>query len=254
MKKALLVFTAASALVLAGCGANNSSSNSSDSSQQSSTQKQDTVVEYQKLGKSDKKLVKFDLSTNKDNDDNDYDVSMTIKNKTKKSISFDPAQFTLLVDGVQRATSDEDDKVTVKAGQQITIDELFEDVTAETLNSDKLTVEYINSKNVVAKPDLSVAMTDNSQTQTAVDNSATSSVDDSDDQEDRLVNSPEQAISMYQASYGLHSDPADYQVSEVSGGYQVVNKFGKSAIVSYNGDITDENGVKSYADYANANG
>ncbi|WP_125769109.1 hypothetical protein [Companilactobacillus furfuricola] len=176
MKKTLLALTAASVLVLTGCGTNNSSSNSSNSSQQSSTQKQDTVVEYQDLSKSDKKLVKFDLSTSKDNDDTDYDVSMTIKNNTKKAISFDPMQFNLLVAGVQTATSDEDDKVTVKAGQQATIDELFEDVTADTLNSGKLTVEYIDSKNIVAKPAFNVEKTTNSQSQTSTDNSAASTV------------------------------------------------------------------------------
>lgn len=258
MKKSLIALVSVSLLVLAGCGANNSNSNSNSSSSQTSVKKENTA--YQKLNASDKKKIKFDLSSTKDKDDNNYDISMTIRNKSKKNISFDPTQFSLLVDGVQRATSDEDDKVTVKAGQQITIDELFEDVAADVLNSDNITVEYINKKNIVAKPSFNIttdSSTDESSASTDTnssqqENASTSSTNQAP-QDNRVVKRADQAVDLFRRATGSWGGYVD--ATETNGGWQINNTDTGDSIgfVSYSGDTTaDSNGTTTYDEMLHA--
>lgn len=258
MKKSLVALVSVSLLVLAGCGANNSSSNSSSSNSQTSVKKDNTA--YQKLSSSDKKKLKFDLTSTKDKDDNNYEVSMTIKNKSKKNVSFDPTQFSLLVDGVQRATSDEDDKVTVKAGQQITIDELFEDVSADVLNGENITVEYINKKNIVAKPSFKIT------TDSASDETAETTNNGSDDQEtaatsstsqapqdSRIVKRADQAEDLYRRATGGWG--GYLTVTETNGGWEITSTDTGEHVgfVSYAGDTTaDSNGTTTYDEMLHA--
>ncbi|WP_125769112.1 hypothetical protein [Companilactobacillus furfuricola] len=259
MKKSLVALVSVSLLVLAGCGANNSSSNSSSSSSsQTSVKKENT--DYQKLSSSDKKKIKFDLTSVKDKDDNNYDVSMTINNKSKKNVSFDPTQFSLLVDGVQRATSDEDDKVTVKAVQQITIDELFEDVSADVLNGENITVEYINKKNIVAKPSFNIT-TDSASDETAEttnssndsqETAATSSTNQAP-QDNRVVKRADQAADLFRRATGSWGGYID--ATETNGGWQINDTDSGESIgfVSYAGDTTaDSNGTTTYDEMLHA--
>lgn len=261
MKKSLVALVSISLLVLGGCGANNSSSNSSSSNSQTSVKK--TNMAYQKLNSSDKKKIKFDLSSVKDKDDNNYDVSMTIKNKSKKNVSFDPTQFSLLVDGVQRATSDEDDKVTVKAGQQITIDELFEDVSADVLNGNNITVEYINKKNIVAKPSFNITTDSSSDESTDTTNTTDANSNDQEKastsstsqapQDDRVVKRADQAVDLFRRATG--SFGGYVSATETNGGWQITDSDSGDSLgfVSYAGDTTaDSNGTTTYDEMLHA--
>ncbi|KRL67228.1 hypothetical protein [Companilactobacillus versmoldensis] len=276
MKKSLFVVGLASLLVLTGCSTNNGSSSKTSNSDTEKVSKVDSAKAYQKLSDNDKKDVKFEVK--KDND-KDNDLTLTIRNNTKKDVKFNQAKFSLMQGDTKKASSVKKGSLIIKAGQEKVVDELFEDISDDILNDGNLNLQYMNGDNVVAQIDLGEkpansatsqpdTNTDtnqapsNVQTDTSADNTQTtdSSNDTTDqptasqDTSNRVVNSPEQAIQMYKTSNGDQSDSSGWTATEGNGGF-TINTDSGTAFVSYNGDVTGSNGgTKSYSDYQHVNG
>lgn len=273
MKKSLFVVGLVSLLVLTGCSTNNNSESKTSNSDTEKVSKTDSAKGYQKLGDKDKKNVKFKVTKDNDKDDQDNELSLTINNKTKKDIKFNLAKFSLMSGSDKKASSEKEGTLTVKAGQKKIIDELFEDVSNDVLNGGNLSIQYLNSDNIVAQVDLgekaatSQPDTDaNTSTDTSNQNNTTantnndqnantdqsSNTDNSATQADSnaIVKRADQADDLYRRSNGDFS--AGLNWTKVDGGWQGTGEDGGSAFVSDSGDVTAHGNTTTYSTIVNA--
>lgn len=267
MKKSVVALGLMSVLLLAGCSNGNASTSNNDNNTKSSNvAKEDKAVSYQDLSSSNKKNVKFNVTKDKDEDDNNADLSLTIKNNTKKDVKFNQAKFSLVADGDKKATSEKKGTIVVRAGHKGTIDELFEDVSTDVLNSTNLSIQYLNSDNVVAKPDLAEKTTtdDNEQNVNNNDNQANANAnndqasnaansDTSSQQQtdNRVVKRADQAEDLFRRAYGDWA--GGLSVQQADGGWQVTQNGDPAGFVDNDGNITASNGTStSYQDMLTA--
>lgn len=243
MKKSVIVVGLMSALLLAGCSSNNSSSSNSNGN--SSISKSESSTAYQKLSSNDKKNVEFKVTkdgSDGDDEDSDFDLSMKITNKTKKTIKFDKSKFNLLINGEKKASSDEKGTLVIKPGEHSTIKEIFEDVSGSILKSSGLTIQYLNGNNVVATPDLSSGIKagssdydDDVDDDDTDDQTSNVSSNSSDDDSGQVVKRADQAEDLYRRVNGDWG--AGIAVTQTSGGWQITQDGDDAGFVSNSGDV-----------------
>lgn len=151
MKNKGLVLTSVvvlSVLVLGGC----STSNNKNSNAKSSAEKV-TATYYQNLSKADKKNVQFKFTLSQDETkDNSADpvymVSMTVTNKTNKTLKFHKDKFiyTLPEDKI---LSSGNGILSIQPGKSKTIDQMFDNVPEQGTLGDGV-IEYLNNTNKLA--------------------------------------------------------------------------------------------------------
>lgn len=267
MKKSVVALGLMSALLLAGCSNGNAStSNNDNNTKSSSVAKKDKAVSYQDLTSNKKKNVKFNVTKDKDEDDNSADLSLTIKNNTNKDIKFNQAKFSLMADGDKKAISEKTGTIVVRAGHKGTIDELFDDVSTDVLNSTNLSIQYLNSDNVVAKPDLAEknetsdntqnVNNNNDQTNTNTNSTQTNDSTNTDNSaqqqtDNRVVKRADQAEDLFRRAYGDWA--GGLSVQQADGGWQVTQDGDPAGFVDNDGNITASNGTTtSYQDMLTA--
>ncbi|MCH4009413.1 hypothetical protein [Companilactobacillus sp.] len=259
MKKSIILMGIISAMLLAGCSSNSSSSNSANDPANVSGS---TSNAYQKLSQQDKKQVKFSFKLTQE-DKNKYSVNMTVKNNSSKNISLKYADFSL-IRGDETIKSDKKGTTTLSHGQAITINQLFTKVSTTTLSNGQVKIQYLNSDNIVAKPDFSDQINvDDSDDQDSSDTNAssnsssqtTSSNDDSQSdnssdstsqQSDQVVKRADQAEDLYRRATGTWS--GGLTVQKTSGGWNMIWDTGANGYVDNNGNVTSSQGVTTTYD------
>ncbi|MCH4009415.1 hypothetical protein [Companilactobacillus sp.] len=256
MKKAAIVMGIGALVILAGCGSNTTNGKSGNNEPTSSKSVNETG--YQKLSKADQNNVSFKFAVSKDEESSNYSISGTIKNNSKKVVTIDESYFHL-VRGKKSIKSASKEKVSVKAGQQITVNELFKNVDSSLLSNGKVSIQYFDSANVVATPDFSddidtgdeTDQTDNTNQSTG-DTTSDNDSNDSQDTSGNIVDSSAKAISLFNGAVGEESSVT--ATDNGSDGYTINDSDGKSVgTVMYNGDTIVVNGpMMSYDENPNA--
>lgn len=251
-------------LLLAGCGNTNSSSNTKNSSQ-TKVSKVKTAPAYQDLSKKTQKQVKFDVTK----DDDNADLSITINNKSKQDVKFNQAKFSLLDNGDKKKSSNKKGMLTVKAGEQATISAIFKDISTDVLGSSDLSIQYLNSKNIIARPDFSDDVAQSSQDDQAPSNQTSASntqnqsqsQDQTQDQtqsdttqasadDNAVVKRADQAEDLYRRTNGDWT--GGVSVEKADGGWQVYEDGNAVAFVDNAGNVSSKNGTTTYDETLNA--
>lgn len=259
MKKSIILMGIISAMLLTGCSSNSSSSNSANDPANVSGS---TSNAYQKLSQQDKKHVKFSFKLTQE-DKNKYSVNMTVKNNSSKNISLKYADFSL-IRGDETIKSDKKGTTTLSHGQAITINQLFTKVSTTTLSNGQVKIQYLNSDNIVAKPDFSDQINvddsddqDSSDTNTSSNSSSqtTSSNDDSQSdnsndsssqQSDQVVKRADQAEDLYRRANGDWA--GGLSVEQANGGWTILQDGNPSGFVDNAGNITNSHGFTTTYD------
>ncbi|AKP67811.1 hypothetical protein [Companilactobacillus ginsenosidimutans] len=237
MKKIIWFVGLVVLLVLSGCSADNSNS-SNNSSNKSTTTKSASTKYYQNLSKADKKNVKFTFKQAQDEtSDNIADpvfiVSMTVNNKTDKSIKFDLSKFIVYADETHKTTSAKSGTLTLKPGRKKEVNQLFEGVGEQSLVGGGSYFIYLNLDNKLADTSKvqgvgsSSKSTSNKSDKTSSDDSATnkSSSSDSDDSSDYESDGVTPKLGVYSADDNatVHSSSQAAQLTSQTFGVSLSN-------------------------------
>ncbi|AKP67667.1 hypothetical protein [Companilactobacillus ginsenosidimutans] len=251
MKKLIWFVGMLSIVLLAGCSNNNSNS-SNDSA--TKTTKTEEATAYQKLSSNAQKSIKFKVIKGEENSNKNYSLSLKIQNKGNKAVKFDKSKFMLTVDGVKKFSSSADGNVTVKAGNYLTVDDLFENVSAEKLDGVKVQIAYLNKDDVVASPKLETS-SDNDTDSNSDDSAATTQDSNSDqnsgqdnssanaapDTSNRRIADTNAAADRFRRAHGDWTAD-DIQATDNGSGYTITVNGESGGTVGYNGDATDQDG------------
>ncbi|WP_125570798.1 hypothetical protein [Lacticaseibacillus songhuajiangensis] len=117
-------------LTLAGCGKQATTKKSSASSSVSSSRPVATTLNYDKLTKKEQKKVGFEFKAVKASvNAATYSINMTVRNRTNKTVRFDPNDFSLNVpsddSGNSKVASNVTGKLIVNRGKKATVKSLF---------------------------------------------------------------------------------------------------------------------------------
>ncbi|WP_125709360.1 hypothetical protein [Companilactobacillus zhongbaensis] len=242
-----------------------SQTQSSKDSQSKSSQTKSETKYYQNLSNADKKKVTFSFKQDRDETAEDYAdpvfvMSMTVKNKSDKTIKFDKSKFIFIHDKTYKINSDQTGTLTVKPGKTKVVNQLFENVPEQALVGIDGKVVYLNSQNKLKdiKPSGLQSHDDSSDNDKAVDSQTqgTSSADLSknntdDNTNNRRIKSADMAKSLF--IHAMAVDPSlksDVEAVETDDGYELTY-HGISTLITFNGDeVTPDGDVAPFAQLA----
>ena len=252
MKKLIWFVGLLSLVVVAGCSSNSNSSNSGDNAKTTTTE---VATAYQKLSSSNKKDIKFKTIKSETDENDSYSLSLKIKNNSNKSVKFDKSKFSLNVDGVKKFSSSADGTVTLKAGQEKTLVDVFQNVSEDKLDGDKVQIVYLNKDNVVASPKLDTDSDEDSQENTSATSSQQSTDSNADgsstansssnagssDTSSRFVTDTQMAVNGWRKAHGDWTGE-NITATDTGSGYRIDKDGSQIAFMDYDGNMTESNG------------
>lgn len=132
MKKFLLIPVVVLTLIISGCTSASSQKNTSSSS----TTTKVSGTPYQKLNKASQKQLQFKFDPIKIKSSADgtlnYNINLTITNRTKKSVHFDLAKFGIYTSQKKIVKANKTGILILKAGQTKTINKLMTKVNEKS--------------------------------------------------------------------------------------------------------------------------
>lgn len=255
MKKTGLIVSALALLVLGGCSTTSSQTQTSKSNQSKASKVRTDTKYYQNLDKSDKADLHFTFKQDRDETAEDYAdpvyvLSMTVKNKSNKTVKFDKSKFIFIHDKTYKINSSQAGTLVVKPNQTKTVNQLFENIGEQALVGLDAKVVYLNSKNKLKdiKPNVLKSTPGSSDNDKAWDSKDTGKSDADLNQNaseatentaNSRIKSADMAKSLFVHSMGMVPDmKSEVSAVENSDGYEITY-LGTSTLINFNGDEVD---------------
>ncbi|WP_125768267.1 hypothetical protein [Companilactobacillus furfuricola] len=267
MKKTGLIVSALALLVLGGCSTTSNQTQTSKNNQSKASKVSSETKYYQNLNKEDKQDLSFKFKQDRDETTEDYAdpvyvLSMTVKNKSDKTVKFDKSKFIFMHDKTYKINSSQSGTLVLKPNQTKTINQLFENIGEQALVGQDAKVVYLNSNNKLKdiKPNVLQSTPGSSDNDKAWDSKDTGKSDADLNQNaseatentaNSRIKSADMAKSLFVHAMGMSPDMKD-QVSAVQNnkGYEITYS-GISTLINFNGDEIDSDGtVTPYAKLA----